>query len=88
MLDYLWRWFLDLSYDRDIGFGIGYIKSSEYEAWSRLNRVEISPSELAVLKTLDRAFVCPMDDPTETSSLFNSLKHIDAQNKAKRAPAR
>lgn len=35
----------------------GHIKSSEYEAWARLNGVRISPSELWALKKLDRVKV-------------------------------
>lgn len=55
---YLWTWFGDLSTDRDMGMAaLGFIKSSEYESWARLNQVEIEPAELMVLKALDRAFV-------------------------------
>jgi hypothetical protein len=43
--------------DRDTGFGIGYIRSSEYLAWAQLNGIAISKVELTILKALDNAYV-------------------------------
>lgn len=36
---------------------VGFIRSSEYESWARLNGVNLEPAELSVLKALDRAYV-------------------------------
>jgi hypothetical protein len=46
-----------LTTDRDFGFGIGYIKSSEYLAWSTLVGVKMTPVELSILRELDRNYV-------------------------------
>jgi hypothetical protein len=83
-LDYLWRWFLDITYDRENGMGFGYIRSSEYVAWEKLNRLKISISELGVLKMLDRALVDFKngDDgkPRERKSLFAQLADLKKES--------
>lgn len=85
-LEYLLGWFQDLSYDRERGMGLGYIKSSEMLAWSRLNSVEISPIEARILKAIDREFVLHYSPPAadaligdEAPSIMTSLKEIAAQ---------
>jgi hypothetical protein len=37
--------------------GLGYISSSQYESWARNNRIHIGPSEIAVLRSVDREYV-------------------------------
>lgn len=49
--------------------GVGPIRSSEYEAWARLNRVKIGVSELSILKTIDRAFVAYANEKDKPSSI-------------------
>lgn len=62
--------------------GLGYIRSSEYESWARLNRVKISPAELGVLKKMDRVFVAINTLPSSeqgSGSLMDGLKQVAAQ---------
>lgn len=71
--------------------GFGYIKSSEYEAWAKLNRVKISTAELQVLKSLDRAHVSirnPSDEPPppqEPVSFIEQLTKLAPEKVRKKA---
>ena len=51
--------------DRDAGFGVSYIRSSEYLAWSQLNGIKISLVELSILKMLDFEYVKRHSKPIE-----------------------
>ena len=64
VLVYIWHWFLQLSPHRDIGMGRGFISHREIDAWSRLYRVGISPSEIDAIHEVDAAY----------------LKHLDRQD--------
>lgn len=55
-LDYLWGWFCQLSDWRVVGFSLGAISHLEIEAWARLMRIELFPSEVDALRRLDRAY--------------------------------
>lgn len=48
--------------------GVGFIKSSEYESWARNNRVQIEPSEIAVLRAMDREFVAYQNEKSDPSN--------------------
>lgn len=66
--------------------GCGYIHSSEYEAWARLNRMKIGRTELRALKTIDRAFVIFQNEkdkppPSKPGGLFKQLVAMSAQDK-------
>lgn len=58
--------------------GCGYIHSSEYEAWMKINHIRIGVTELRALKAIDRAFVHfqnTKDDPPkqESGGFFKQL---------------
>jgi hypothetical protein len=69
--------------------GLGYIKSSEYEAWAKANRVRLSISELAILKALDRVYVSHRNEKNDPNppgaSLADGLKDLAAMSKANKA---
>lgn len=48
--------------------GIGFIKSSEYESWARNNRVQIGPSEITVLRSIDREFVAYQNEKSDPNN--------------------
>lgn len=54
MLEYIWAWFQRLTDWRQVGFDIGALSHLEIEAWARLMRIEIFPSEVEGLRQLDR----------------------------------
>jgi hypothetical protein len=58
-LDYLWTWFLELSFTgRTYGqFGAMPISNTELLAWSQLNQVQLRPWELRAMRLLDTAWL-------------------------------
>lgn len=52
-LAYLWRWFVELSATRDVGFGPTRIKQREIMAWAFLSGIRPTLFELDVLQRID-----------------------------------
>ena len=57
-LDYLWRWFCELSGGRGYAeFGPLPLTYSEIKAWSELTKTDTAAWEVETLKALDRAYL-------------------------------
>lgn len=65
-LEDLWSWFQELSETRMFSeVGPQPISFTEIDAWSRLNRISLSPYEVEVIRRLDSAQLVAMIEQRE-----------------------
>lgn len=83
---YVWRWFQSLTGWREQGWGFGPLSHCEIEAWTRLMRIEIFPSEVEALRQVDmtvRLYEQQKSEP-EKQSIGDQLRDIrDAHERRK-----
>jgi hypothetical protein len=86
---YLWDWFNDLSDWREMGsMAIGPLSHREIEAWSRLLCVNISPSEVDVLRQIDREYRSALYEKQNPKKAQFSGLHELAEINARRLEAK
>lgn len=69
---HVWIWFAELNEVRGGTAGTsGWIPSpigfAEIDAWARLTQRQLSPSEIALLRSIDRIWLAPEDEGEEAS---------------------
>jgi hypothetical protein len=86
---YIYGWFQDLCDWREQGFGVGPLPHREIKAWADLMQLDISPSEVAALRGIDREYRLYRyykDNPEksrERASLTEQFAQIQQQRKAR-----
>ena len=86
-LEYIWRWFLELSDCREIGMTAGSIQHQEILAWGTLHGIDVSASETFALRRLDRAYLAycfAKNNPDKQQSISGTLGAVADQAQAKR----
>lgn len=88
-LQYIWRWFTELSPCREMGYGAGAITHREIAAWSTLKRIGVTPSEVAAIRAVDVAFLAwsnakNFPESQQPISVSDALGNLAASAKAQK----
>ena len=86
-LEYVWRWFTELSDCRELGMAAGAIQHQEILAWGTLRGIEVSAAETAALRSIDRAYLSycyAKMNPDKQQSVSNMLSDVAAEAAARR----
>ena len=76
-----WKWFLELNETRPAGMGISAITYAEMQAYFNLQKLDVDPDEIDMIKVFDRVALKEMQDQSEKDKEKAERKADSQRNK-------